>query len=863
MDAQDWVTWVEAASLERGRGHLTWLFTLSRDGRLPEAVLQVERQASAPAALGRFPAEALVLGQPWHPLGPVLAQTWREQVSPPEGVYSLHRPLWEAWSRGQSPARRDFILPYEVTEEQQRAEEGALALLLARYGRQPLTLVLEQTQNWPASTWSLLGRLGREASDRPWLVWLVGHAPPVASLPAPDGPGSSWRRRWEAEAWSLDPAGPADLSGGWSGRNGPRLALGDPGQALEAWQTLLEFWNLPEARESARRLTDLARHHPDLFSPEETLGLWNLAARTAWVSQEAEALVAAGTALLGVSALRGRLWLAWAFGLRDRWEDLRGAAAELEAETAALGPAGDAWRLEALFLGLWADQRLRQEPFEAVKVRYRAFIALSQELEAENPMAFWLVNPYHLDRLAYLSEASYYIDWGIQLCQKLDNRYRLSEAYLYQAFFWSLRNDWDKVLDAYQASETLKARSGRPEDLSGVYNSRGYFLLQIGRFDEARTSFLRALDGLKERRDFKELGLTLFNLGIVEFRRGRWAAAEPVFAVLEDLLETLGWTSLVFHSAREVLILQALCQVRLGRFNALWALWRRIRLLPRQSRQLDEELLETLLELDLQSLEASGPGLEALQDQLTRLLEAERKGLKFSIPYAWLHLAEAWERAGRPEEARRAAKTGLLEAHQLPNPVIRGALEALLEGQAERWPQTAGTSVSDTWSWVLPLARQERALEEVRRRSEALEWLDRVHELAWAAARPADLGRELWPLLQGQFWVSGLVWLGKNGPETVVLTAVELDPALQRRLDEDGPEGLWFGGPDGLGLGLETQGWVPVPGPQQGAAATQVWLRPGAGLPWSAVDGSLLRRGLDIFSRAWFRLVEGTCEEGS
>ena len=692
-------------------------------------------------------------------------------------LYPLHQSLFEAFFKGVTPERKEPLLPGEELYESQRMQQGVWSLLTQVFSDKPTIFILEQFQDLGHGTLNLfktLFSLGLQGSFFFILPMKVGFEPlnPEET--------EFWSDFWEI--WEDKKLGGRLLDAGETKGHLRRFSLKDGSQALENIKVLMEFFCWDEAAVLGNRLLNLQTRDPGFLNWEQSDTLFSLMGELDLRRGDGVSAQVHWGHLL--SRLRERpsgaalapVWIkmAWAAGLtRDGRQMIPWIDKLLSPSSQTLNPQED---FILSYLRLWCDNLERILEFGLWKTLYRKFIAQGQELEMSNTIAYWLVNPFRMDFLDALSEASYFQDWGMGLCEKIGNDYRLSDAYLIQGHFWSLKGEWDRVLEAYKRSEDLKIALGAFGDLATIYNGRGFFLMETGNFMGAQENYYKALDCLKSRQSFKEIALTLFNLGTNFFRCGHWGEAEQCFSKLLKLMGLLEMENLVFHSKREVMILLALVYFKLDQGPRAYDLWVRIGVQEESVRTEVEMLWFWSLRGWICLFEGDKEGAILAFNQGSGLLDQEKHYLQFMVPYFYREQGDFYKSLNQVSDAVTAYKKGFQASFRFPNFYIRSTLDWSIN------PTKAPPILPDLgvlrldFDWIIESGRTDKALRNVNAQKNTLDSLRTLTTLITLQTPETELLQEAMRLFQRTCFFDFLLlieWDGKVWKEVYSTTETD------------------------------------------------------------------------------------------
>lgn len=768
MDTSELIRVLEQYRGEAAKGHLQALVLTTDTGFLPEGLEDWCRSTSQDFSLLRH-AHLQDSFLPYVPLSDWLRK--EHSVSgvatatglDAAGAYTLHRDILGNWLEGRTPQRSDLFLPQEADFEQVRFRATFLSLLDDLVFSRPRLVIIEQAQSLGRGTLELLGQWVQSGRNQPVLLVLTMK---LGLGDEGDSDGDFWTGFWEL--WEDRKLGSQVWISGTPPGVFRRLDLGDRDEALRRLEMLLEFFCWDDARELGLRLSGASDQDPGMFTEPQRRRLYSLlgeldlrqgdgvGAQTHWSHL---------LALADSTEEKARVWglMAWGAGImRDRKEMDPWLEKLLKLQSQGRLSRDQSWFLG--FLRLWAENLEPRLEYGDWKSLYRETIALGQDLNRTNSTAYWLVYPSRMTSLDSLSEAAYFQDWGMAECEKMGNTLRLSDAYLTRGHFWSLRGDWDKVLEAYKQAENLKvALGGNQGELASIYNGRGFFLMETGNFAAAQDSFYQALQCLKNQLTFKEIALTLFNLGTNYFRAGAWMQSESCLTSLLKLMSLLDMNNLVFHSRREVMVLLALVCLKLRQPVRAYDLWLRIQASKESLRTEAEMVWYWILAGWIRHYEGDQDRALAAFQEGRSLLGPEKHYLQFSVPYFWYEMGLFFREIQRAGDAVLAFKQGYQASFQFPNFYIRGLLDQALGSGKGPAPVLDLGPLRLDFDWIIESGRTDKALRALRSRNHALETLHHLLSLISGNRKEKELLTAAVNLFQRAFFFDHMVLYRKTG----------------------------------------------------------------------------------------------------
>lgn len=207
---------------------------------------------------------------------------------------------------------------------------------------------------------------------------------------------------------------------------------------------------------------------------------------------------------------------------------------------------------EAFFLYFQIEDKNRKQQPRPWREIYEKIINLAIELNYENHLALIYINPYGIYS-EYASDVDKYNtlllnEKGISLAKKLRNTYRLSHGYQIRGLIYAVMGQYDQVITWYRRSLVLKKRMGLPLEIAYGYNGVGFYYYMTGRYEEAHQYYTQALEYLFSLKDFHEIAMTYFNMGMNCLLGLDEKHARVFFEEVLKLIQILGMNGLAYHS---------------------------------------------------------------------------------------------------------------------------------------------------------------------------------------------------------------------------------------------------------------------------------------------------------------------------
>jgi diguanylate cyclase (GGDEF)-like protein len=224
---------------------------------------------------------------------------------------------------------------------------------------------------------------------------------------------------------------------------------------------------------------------------------------------------------------------------------------------------------QSLVLYFRVQDRLRFQSVPEFEAFYLDIISKAEELEYWNTYAYLATNPFGLYS-QYTPQMKANHEKGMQISEKIQNRYRMAVAYQTLGLVFSIKAEYHKVIDCYQKSLDIKKKLNDKLGLAQINNGLGYYHYMLGNHDKAQEYYMNAIVLLKEGKDFHEVAMTLFNLGANALLGQQPLLALDYLGRCRSLLRTLGMRNMSYHSEFGLTALTGLSHALLGNWSWAW-----------------------------------------------------------------------------------------------------------------------------------------------------------------------------------------------------------------------------------------------------------------------------------------------------
>lgn len=125
----------------------------------------------------------------------------------------------------------------------------------------------------------------------------------------------------------------------------------------------------------------------------------------------------------------------------------------------------------------------------------------------------------------------------------------------------------DQAQEYYRQALGLRMEFAHPLERVKTLNASGFYAFRMGQFLPALRYFKEALEVLEPVKDFTEICLTIFNIGLIYLINFETAAALKSYAMVLKVIKELQMSRLPFHGLREILALTGISAFHQGRYS--------------------------------------------------------------------------------------------------------------------------------------------------------------------------------------------------------------------------------------------------------------------------------------------------------
>ncbi|MAZ66895.1 MAG: hypothetical protein CMF25_07275 [Kangiellaceae bacterium] len=148
---------------------------------------------------------------------------------------------------------------------------------------------------------------------------------------------------------------------------------------------------------------------------------------------------------------------------------------------------------------------------------------------------------------------------AISISKKLDNEHALAAAYHKLGLYYASLQEYGSGLRYFKESEKLRLRIGHPVEIARICNGIGFFHLLYEDYEQALQYYQRSNKQLKFVRDYNEVAVSLFNLGLLYLHARRFKECLRIMTGIAQLMNILHIDVFPYHTIDDVYALKALC----------------------------------------------------------------------------------------------------------------------------------------------------------------------------------------------------------------------------------------------------------------------------------------------------------------
>lgn len=248
---------------------------------------------------------------------------------------------------------------------------------------------------------------------------------------------------------------------------------------------------------------------------------------------------------------------------------------------------------ECMFLRFIIDVETTSSYIESDEEWFNALIDRTVTRGYDNYLSMIYTNPYQLhDNFTPLKATRF--DKGIEIAMKMRNDHQLSVAYHNRGIVYSRNGHINEAFKYYKKSQEIKERIGDSKRLAYIYNSLGYYYFITEHYDLSHSEYVRSFNASAESRDYDEVGMTLYNIGLNAFSYGRYTKACEYISMLLKLMKTCGLDTLRYHSKRNIYDIYVIALIKSGNENKGKDLYNKLKIWGIKS--IEEKAEETFID---------------------------------------------------------------------------------------------------------------------------------------------------------------------------------------------------------------------------------------------------------------------------
>ncbi|MCX7881834.1 MAG: diguanylate cyclase [Brevinematales bacterium] len=397
---------------------------------------------------------------------------------------------------------------------------------------------------------------------------------------------------------------------------------------------------------------------------------------------------------------------------------------------------------EAFFLYFQIEDKNRKQQPRPWKEIYEKIIALATDLNYENHLALIYINPYGIYS-EYASDVDKYNtlilnEKGISLARKLRNTYRLSHGYQIRGLIYAVMGQYDQVITWYRRSLVLKKRMGLPLEIAYGYNGVGFYYYMTGRYGEAHRYYTEALGYLFSLKDFHEIAMTYFNMGMNCLLALDEKHARIFFEEVVKLIEILEMNGLAYHSLFGIYAVLGTTYALQGEWTLAYDCVNRIRtkkLLPYLEK--NEEYFFIAMLLGLLAFHEKKD-----QDMVQRFREANyylhrtNDNIGYMIPWYCLISSQMYAKVSNEELSLQMWKDGIRQSEMRDSPFYKSLFAQRRE---ERYSPFFEVGEMPHFSSLRELAKAEHKVSEIYRQMQDVHVLNILQQDFIESSHPKEL----------------------------------------------------------------------------------------------------------------------------
>jgi diguanylate cyclase (GGDEF)-like protein len=187
----------------------------------------------------------------------------------------------------------------------------------------------------------------------------------------------------------------------------------------------------------------------------------------------------------------------------------------------------------------------------------------TQKYGYDNYLSLIYTNPYELHD-NYSQEKEERLKMGIAIVEKLNNEHQLGNAYHNWGIAYSANGKMDLAYDLYRKSQVLKEKIQDNRRVSFIYNSLGYYYMEMEQYILGHAEFTKSLRTSLASRDYHEMCMTLYNIMLNAFMFEAYTFVCDIAIKLIKLLSMSKLMTLKYHSKKMIYNLYIIALIKCG-----------------------------------------------------------------------------------------------------------------------------------------------------------------------------------------------------------------------------------------------------------------------------------------------------------
>lgn len=381
---------------------------------------------------------------------------------------------------------------------------------------------------------------------------------------------------------------------------------------------------------------------------------------------------------------------------------------------------------------------------------YYDSIEIAKKFNMQNILAYYYTQP---SEVSFQSEEERikFSDLGISIAKKYNNKFRLSAAYHAQGVFYKVKGTHDKGLKCYQKSEKLKLELGYKLEIAYIYNGLGFYYFMQENYEEANSYYYKALEYLKNLKNYNEIASTLFNIA-----NNYSLDLQPILAIqyLERLLlliNILKMDSIRYHTMFGVYSLMGINYCQIGDISKAYEYMIKIKKTETCCDVDDDKFLVELFKALLYKMEED-------YEKATFHFEAAMnyiQKLKYMAPRFYYEYGLMKKEQGKKDEAESLFKIGIQYCEELQYSFYKDLLlKELVDQGNSKEPLQLYYKFYDL-QWIIDSVQQELIINDLHKKIKEINFLNILQEIIGSGRekKKEELIKNVMNLIHDTFFV--------------------------------------------------------------------------------------------------------------